>query len=70
MIKSKQPQVKFVTDILEYDELRILANTHLMIELISLDKSFINYTLDDTFPTAQMGILVRINLIYNDFIVI
>lgn len=58
-MKCKEPQLKILTDVLEYDEITIRAYLHLFVELISFDKSYIRYTLDDTFPTAMMGSLVK-----------
>lgn len=58
IIKAKMPQIKFLNGVLEYDETRIRATTALLIELASIDKSFIRYTLNDTCPTAQIGLMV------------
>jgi len=59
-MKSKEPHIKVISEFpFEDDEFGLRSNGHLQMELISRDKSFIRYTLDNTFPTAHIGIMVH-----------
>lgn len=60
-MKCKEPQLRILNNgFHEYDGITIRAHLQLIVELTCLDKSSIRYTLDDTFPTAHVGILVKI----------
>lgn len=60
MMRCKEPQLRILNGFHQYDGITIRAHLQLIVELSSLDKSAIRYTLDDTFPTAHVGILVKI----------
>ena len=58
-MKSKEPLFKVISEFpFEDDDMGLRANGHILVELTSRDKSYIKYTLDNSFPTPQIGTTV------------
>ena len=64
-MKSKEPQIKVISEFpFEDDEMGLRANGHILLEITSRDKSYIRYTLDNSFPTPHIG-----NMVFNVFLI-